>query len=466
MSGEEGETSSFMTGCRTRLYIFIQPFNLFNRENRPTVVIIGLYIAWCFIVTHFDLYTMVPDVSGPFSILGTTIAVTLPLLASSAVQRNKESLFNYNAFCGDVLALGWEILSYVRDPKMFTVSKGNALKIQQAFEICLILPTVVKWKFRNNAEFDIEKVYMLKNFEPLVDDRTEEEPNRDQSFGMSGFTDRTKKRNAVVELSKLRSSSTKSQKRRRASMVNYRNPDGDSMGRLFINTSIGEEYKRTLLDMGGKTVDGKSQVGIDKCDLLFVFLFDLISEFDISDTRKNMITRTVERVYSSYGNMGNISAYKLPLMYETYMYIAISMFMLIFPFTYGVSGGNLKNYDIIGVNESFWNAQPNYRDEIHVLGDRETDIFWHGIIVIYFLFGMHLMTIKVANAFQSSSDAVGFTTVGDSESATNTSLHNMYKKRLNLQKNMKLFPKDFNEMPSSPRGEEKTALLRRKRLYV
>jgi len=437
-----------------RTYIFFQPF-----FSRPTIFIMILYIAWCYIVTHFDLYTTVPDISGPFSILGTTIAVTLPLLASSAVQRNKDSLFNYNAFCGDVLALGWEILSYVRDPKKFTVTEDNALKIQQAFEICLILPTVVKWKFRNNAEFDIEEVYMLKNYNTEQEDKKEESSKREKK--RKGVTLFPTERASV-----LRTSS--GQKRRRVSMVNYVNTDGDSMGRKFTKTSIGIEYKQTLLEMGGKLVDGDSQVGIDKCDLLFVFIFDLISEFEASDTRKNMITRTVERVYGSYGNMGNISGYKIPLLYETYMYIAIIIFMAIFPFTYGISGGSLNNYDIIGVNESFWNAQPRYTDDSHVLADRESDIFWHGLIVIYFLFGMHLMTLRVSNAFVTTYDAVGFVTVGKSETTANTSLHNMYKKRLNLQKNMRLMPKDFDELPSSPKGgaESKTALLHRKRLYV
>jgi len=456
----EGLLERFKKGA-PRTYIFFQPF-----FSRPTRYVIILYIAWCFIVTHLDLYTMVPDISGPFSILGTTIAVTLPLLASSAVQRNKESLFNYNAFCGDVLALGWEILSYVRDPKEFSVSNANALKIQQIFEICLILPTVVKWKFRNNAEFNIEKVYMLKNYEPELEDKKEKASIRQQSFGLSGLMDKNKrkKRNGINPLSTVTSSE---QKRRRVSMVNYVNTDGDSMGRKFTDTSIGIEYKQTLLEMGGNLVDGDKGSGIDKCDLLYVFLFDLISEFEVSDTRKNMITRTAERVYGSYGNMGNIAGYKMPLMYETYMYIAISIFMIIFPFTYGISGGNLSNYDITGVNESFWNAQPRYKDDFHVLADRESDIFWHGVIVIYFLFGMHLMTLRVSNAFVSTLDAVGFATVGKSETTTNTSLHNMYKKRLKLQKNMKLFSKDFDEIPSSPRGgETKTALLHRKRLYV
>ena len=446
-----GVCNSFLLQFKTRfprIYIFFQPF-----FSTPTIAIMLLYGIWSYLVIEFDLYTTFPDVSGPFAILGSTIAVTLPLLASAAVQRNKESLFNYNAFCGDVLALGWEILSYVRDPKDFKVSNPNALKIQQSFEICLILPTVVKWKFRDNANFNIDQVYMIKNYNYVLD-----AVKVDQKL---------KRRGAILE---LRSASSMSVKRRRLSMVNYKNTSGDSMGREFVDTSIGKEYRKTLLQMGGKIIDGDSDIGIDKCDLLFVFLFDLISEFDVSDTRKNMLTRTAERVYGSYGNMGNISSYKIPLMYETYMHIAIVVFMFTFPFTYGIKDGSLVNYDVLGVNESYWNAMPKYSDSVHNIADRETDIVWHGLLVIYFLLGMHLMTIKVSNAFVSTVDAIGFTTVGKSESDTNTSLHNIYKKRLDLQKNMQVFSKSFNDMPSSPRGESKSdrvsLLTNRRKLYV
>ena len=242
MSGEEGEPSSFMTGCRTRLYIFIQPFNLFNRDNRPTVVIIGLYIAWCFIVTHFDLYTMVPDVSGPFSILGTTIAVTLPLLASSAVQRNKESLFNYNAFCGDVLALGWESLSYVRSEKGDKDFESKNWKLHQLFQICMVLPTAVKWKFRNNKEFDIEKILFVK----------------------------VKNNEKPVEYKR-------SKKRRRMSTASAANQEiVITRGLKFTDTRIGGEFMDVLRRMGGKEIDGDGPVGVDKCDLLFIFLFGCV----------------------------------------------------------------------------------------------------------------------------------------------------------------------------------------------
>ena len=62
----------------------------------------SLYSAWAAIVVAYKLHDGVDDISGVFTILGTTIAVTLPLLASAADQSNKESLFNYNAVCGDV----------------------------------------------------------------------------------------------------------------------------------------------------------------------------------------------------------------------------------------------------------------------------------------------------------------------------------------------------------------------------
>lgn len=421
---------------RTRLNILCQPFVECNPRIRvhrgPTLIMMILYSAWAAIVVAYKLHDGVDDISGVFTILGTTIAVTLPLLASAAVQRNKESLFNYNAFCGDVLALGWEILSYVRSPEDFTVSNPNKLKIQQAFEICLILPTVVKWKFRNNKEFNIDEVFMIKNYEPTPMPRT--------------------RRGSMA---------------RRGSMVlNYNNRDGDSMGRKFTKTSIGIEYRSTLLSMGGRVVDGGNGEGIDKCDLLFVFLFDIISEFEVSDTRKNMLTRTAERVYGSYGNMGNINGYKLPLMYETFMYIALFVFMFVFPFSYPTSGGALRNMDIVGVNETFWNASAVYGESVSGISGIDYHIIWHGNLVIYFLFGLNLLAVKVGNAFVSTDEALGYITVGESETNANTSLHNLYKKRLDLQKNQQLFNKNFNDMPSSPKEAKISLLTNRRKLYI
>lgn len=461
--------------CGRVVGIIIQPiFTL------PTLVYFDFYIIWACVVLDEKLYEKSPDISGPVSILATTIAFTLPLLASAAVQRNKDSLFNYNAFCGDIIALGWETLSLVRDeqknldelekdeskkgePKKTNVSARDQYKIHQIYQLLLILPTTVKWKFRNKDKFDIEKIYLIKHAE------------------------RNKKPEPKLKIQ------NPMKKRRRASVVAYNpvirnnkqiiddyvNVDGVDMGRQFVRTVIGGEYKNNLLAMNPKDADPYNG-SVDQCDLIFVMLFDIISEFRVTDTRKNMLTRTAERVYGSYGNMGNIRDYKLPLMYEVFMGIALVIFLFAFPFSYSKTGERLKHLDIIGVNESFWSASTIYTPSVSTVTDHEEDIIWHGIIMIYFLFGMNLMTRRVSNAFVSQSEALGYNTVGESETNTNYTLHALYQRKFELQKNNLFIPNDLESLTSKRVPSKKVSsknvdsesksngnrVLNRRKLYV
>ena len=134
-------------------------------ECRPSkfpmaLICMAWYTVWSFIVIDTGIHETVPDVSKTFNIVGATLAFILPLIAASAVSRNKEALNNYNAFCGDVLALGWEVFAYVRDEIKKEVAQEDKQKIEDLFQICLVLPTMVKWKFREGLV--IEKVYLIK----------------------------------------------------------------------------------------------------------------------------------------------------------------------------------------------------------------------------------------------------------------------------------------------------------------
>ena len=140
---------------------FITPLRKCKLSEFPVALIfMFLYTLWCVAVVTTGMHETTPDVSQTFNVVGATLAFILPLVAASAVNRNKEALNNYNAFCGDVLALGWEVLAYVRDEKNNIIEEMDKRKIQDLFEICLVLPTMVKWKFREGL--DIEKVYMRK----------------------------------------------------------------------------------------------------------------------------------------------------------------------------------------------------------------------------------------------------------------------------------------------------------------
>lgn len=352
-------------------------------ECRPNkfpwaLICMAWYTVWSIIVIESGIHETTPDVSQTFNIVGATLAFILPLIAASAVNRNKEALNNYNAFCGDVLALGWEVLAYVRDETERKVVLSDRQKIQDLFEICLVLPTMVKWKFREGL--DIEKVY-LEKFNTKKEEIEFLKPDN-------------------INL-----------------MVNKKK----QVSKQFIKTNIGGKFNY---------IYNKVEKDIDECDLLFALLNKIIADFETKgDTRKNMLQRTLERVYGSYGNMGNIQAYKLPQVYTVYLYISMFIFVTLFPLNYAPEGGELKAMNITtdGDFESL------YAEEYSGVMKHGHNIIWHGIIVVYFLFGFNFMTSKVGNAFLSSKESAGFVTVGKSETQVNKSLLSLYKAKQDFQ---------------------------------
>lgn len=351
-------------------------------ECRPSkfpmaLICMAWYTVWSFIVIDTGIHETVPDVSQTFTIVGATLAFILPLIAASAVSRNKEALNNYNAFCGDVLALGWEVFAYVRDEIKREVEQTDKQKIEDLFQICLVLPTMVKWKFREGLV--IEKVYLIKHAE------------RDDLLHL-----KRDNLDLVVNGSK-------------------------QFQQQFIKTNIGGKFYY---------IYNKVESGMDACDLLFALLNKIISDFKTNgDTRKNMLQRTFERVYNSYGNMGNIQAYKLPLVYTVYLYISMFIFVTLFPLNYEPKGGELKAMNITRDGD----FETLYAEEYSGVVKHGYNIIWHGIIVIYFLFGFNFMTSKVGNAFLSSKESAGFTTVGESETNVNRSLLALYKAKQDFQ---------------------------------
>lgn len=345
-----------------------------------------IYVVWCVVVLKSDIKKTNPDVSQTFNVVGATLAFILPLIAASAVTRNKAALNNYNAFCGDVLALGWEALAYVRDEKNNKIDDDDTLKIKDLFQICLVLPTLVKWKFRQGL--DIEKVYMRKFGEDMTD------------FGVDNLV--------------------------------YKPVEGEGeLEGKFIDTSVGGWFNYIFLKVAKKDQgDLVIEKGIDECDLMFALLNKIISDFKTTgDTRKNMLQRTLERVYGSYGNMGNIDAYQLPQVYKVYLYISLFIFVMLFPLNYETKGGELKAMNV--TTEGDFEAL--YSDEYSSIVEHEWNIIWHGLVLVYFLFGFNFMTTRVGNAFNSQKDSPGYTTVGQSETDVNNALQSLYKTKVDFQ---------------------------------
>ena len=312
--------------------------NLLKRDFSPLAdpLSLGLIVvcsAWSFTIVQTELYKQdIPDMSVPFGIITATLGFILPLQMSASISKNKECMDNYNAFCGDVMALAWETITVARKPE-------NDSRIQKLFDIYFIFPTAVKWKFRGGL--DMKKIYLLKN----------------------GDKDQVDKKKDVIVPSRQK----------------------------FIDTSIGQEHSENM-----------AMMTMDETDLLFLHVFDLINELVISDTKKNMLIRTAERVYGAYGNMGNLSGYEPPRLFTSFLNSALVLYVLLIPFSFDI--------DVLKMN-----------------------IIWQSCLVIYFFLGINIVGKKVANAYVSSTVSGGaFQTVGASETDTNLAIHSIYSRRKDI----------------------------------
>ena len=102
-----------------------------------------------------------------------------------------------------------------------------------------------------------------------------------------------------------------------------------------------------------------------------------------------------------------------------------------------------------------------YNDKVSGVVDHQYNIIWHGLIVLYFLFGFHYMTSKVGNVFKSQSSSPGYSTVGKDETEVNKSLIGLYKTRIPFQEKRQLQLK-----PPEPKSDTVTLLTNRRKLYV
>jgi hypothetical protein len=478
-------------------------------EDFPVAIVYMLiYAGWCSIVLNTGIYKTTPDLSKTFNIVGATLAFILPLVAANAVNRNKEILNNYKAFCGDVLALGWEVLAYVREEKRIettngggeskqqsnekldessteivetVASKKSQERIQQLFEICLVLPTMVKWKNRK-GKLDIEKIYLVKHAEQTEKELKDNGKKTPTVFDTTNTTNTTNTNNPMIK-NKARMStfgnfqphSIKFDQFDASKAViteedikNEETEIRDKFYRQFISTSTGKIYKQ-LYDIAAKKKITKEkeiiviEKGIDECDLAFAMMNKIVSEFDTNgDTRKNMLTRTIERVYSSYGNIGNISAYRLPLVYNVYLYTSMLIFVLLYPLNYDKSGDKLETIN----NSSNGDFEVIYEDEISDVSKHGYNIIYHGFIIIYFMFGFHYMTQKVGDVFRSSKIARGYQTVGNDESDINNSLIGLWKTRNKYYGETVLSFIPDSRINAETKTNESSRLHRRRRLYV
>jgi len=114
--------------------------------------IILIAIVWILIVVlaKLSLPDILPmdDLNLLVNVVTGSLGFLLPLYLSNAIEKNRSGVALYEAFCGDVVALAWQVKTYEKDNEK---ANGSTL-----FTIMKQMPMIIKHTFR--GEFDYDKM--------------------------------------------------------------------------------------------------------------------------------------------------------------------------------------------------------------------------------------------------------------------------------------------------------------------
>lgn len=125
-------------------------------------------IVWSFIVSNSDIKMPWSEKhqSVIFSILTGTLTFLLPLVLSSALERNKNIIKEYNCYNDNVLQLAWEVTciggAYESECDSVGSDDWNRRKAD-IFSILKILPNMIKHNFRGDFNYGMLKNKKLSN---------------------------------------------------------------------------------------------------------------------------------------------------------------------------------------------------------------------------------------------------------------------------------------------------------------
>ena len=142
--------------------------------------------------------------------------------------------------------------------------------------------------------------------------------------------------------------------------------------------------------------------GMCEVEICFMKLLDYIKDFandsPVDPVRKSLL-ETWNRVYSSWGNMSNISSYIPPTIFSYVLNVALIVYSIILPFTVCKQGVNA---------------------------------IWMVGIVSYFFLGLNIAGKKVGNAFVATEDAAGFQNVTGSQKTATIAIAQVWDVRTGL----------------------------------
>jgi hypothetical protein len=300
-------------------------------------IIITIQCLWTFLVYYYEWWGLEEVITDgvvtqeatdvgfdPAVVVGVlTGALTflLSMTLSGALGKNAACLNNYNAFTGDLMAYGWDIIAFTKTD----TGKNAEEDIEKIFEILVAMPAICKHSFRGTVELEYS---------------------------------------TTVE----------------------RNSSGNfKRGVKFLSKPGGKAVKK-IMTTGG--IDGMNAV-----EACFYKLLDYQHDLGEGKVSQGAATKSWERAYGSYGNMGNLNAYKPPSLFTFVLNLALYMYIILIPFT---------------------------------LKSQQLNAIWQTGLIAYFFIGLNVAGAKVGNAF-ASNKAGSFQTVSEPQKQATKSIEQIFR---------------------------------------
>lgn len=161
----------------------------------------------------------------------------------------------------------------------------------------------------------------------------------------------------------------------------------------------GEERQRELHALYQEIIVNRDKSGMCEVEICFMKLLDYVKDFagdnPIDPVRVSLLG-TWNRVYSSWGNMSNISGYTPPSIFTYVLQVALILYSIMIPLTLYKQGLNA---------------------------------IWMVAIISYFFLGLNIAGQKVGNAFVASEDAAGFQNVTGSQKTATKAIEQVWTVR-------------------------------------
>lgn len=253
----------------------------FKRIDLIDPILIIVACTWSIIIESLPIDELVrpwTDTAHTMitGIISGTLGFLLPLYLNDAMDKNKVGNTLYEAFCGDVVALGWEMTVFgSKDGEIDRTKYSREVneEYEKVFAIMRTMPQTLKHIFR--GDFNYEKMLDVKD---------------------------TKNYNTPLMMKivdKLR--------------------ELDTTGEHVIESTMFllMHHIRKLMNL---EYEARTEENIKK-----------------SDSRQGAMTVLMKKwndIYSSYGSLSSLSLYKIPILFEFVLYSALSFYVILLPWSF------------------------------------------------------------------------------------------------------------------------------------